>query len=156
MFVLLCGEVTFLIVDPTLPPTPLPSTSSLGLLCGDVNLFLHPYLHPNGELEVMVAEPLSRRKGIAAEALTLLMSYARAVYGVHGFVVKVGGENEGSLRMFREKLGFADVEYVEVFDEWELRSPPCTCEGCKGEGGGSESVESRDTAGSPNDSVPVT
>ena len=117
-------------VDPTLPPTPLPSTSSLGCLCGDVNLFLHPYLHPLGELEVMVAEPLSRRKGIAAEALTLLMAYARDVYSVHGFVAKVGGDNEASLRLFRERLGFVQAEYAEVFDEFELRSPPCHCGRC--------------------------
>ena len=116
--------MTFLIVDPSLAPTPLPSTSSLGCLCGDVNLFLHSYLHPLGELEVMIAEPLSRRKGIAAEALTLLMAYAREVYAVEGFVVKVGGSNEASLRMFKEKLGFIETEYVDVFDEFELRSPP--------------------------------
>jgi RimJ/RimL family protein N-acetyltransferase len=122
--------VTFLIVDPTLPPTPLPSTSSLGCLCGDVNLFLHSYLHPLGELEVMIAEPLSRRKGIAVEALTLIMAYAREVYGVHGFVVKVGGANEASLKMFRDKLGFEEAEYVDVFDEFELRSPPCRCTQC--------------------------
>ena len=122
-------------LDPSLPPTPLPSTSSLGCMCGDVNLFLHPYLHPSGELEVMIAHPSSRRKGIASEALTLLMEYARTVYGVHSFVAKVGGANKESLSLFRERLGFAHAEYVDVFDEHELRSPPCQCAQCAAAGG---------------------
>ena len=123
--------MTFIILDPSLPPTPLPSTSSLGCLVGDVNLFLHSYLHPAGELEVMIAHPPSLRRGIASEALQLMMAYAREWYGVHSFVVKVGGENEASLRLFRDRLGFVDGEYVDVFDEWELRSPPCHCDDCR-------------------------
>ena len=46
-------------------------------MAGDVNLFWND--HDDGgaaEIEVMVAEPRSRRKGLATEALNLLMSYA--------------------------------------------------------------------------------
>lgn len=115
----LSPEVTFIILDPSLPPTPLPSCS-LGAMCGDVNLFLHPYLSPSAELEIMIAEPASRHKGIATDALHLMMQFARSAYTVPSFVVKVGGGNEASLALFK-KLGFEVVEYVEVFDEYELR-----------------------------------
>ena len=48
----------------------------LGMV-GDVNLYWNDYDEPNtAEIEVMVAEKESRRKGLAQEALTLFMAYA--------------------------------------------------------------------------------
>ena len=100
-------------------------------MVGDVNLFLHPYLYPAAELEVMIAHSPSQRRGIATEALHLLMAFARTSFHVHSFIAKVGGANDASLRLFRERLGFEDVAYVDVFDEWELKSPACQCDECK-------------------------
>jgi hypothetical protein len=46
-------------------------------MAGDVNLYWNDHDDPNtAEIEVMVAEGRSRRKGLAAEALTLFMGYA--------------------------------------------------------------------------------
>ena len=46
-------------------------------MVGDVNLYWNDYDEPNtAEIEVMVAEKQSRRKGLAQEALTLFMAYA--------------------------------------------------------------------------------
>ena len=46
-------------------------------MAGDVNLFLNdPEDRHLAEIEVMIAEPLSRGKGLAYEALVLLMLYA--------------------------------------------------------------------------------
>ena len=46
-------------------------------MAGDVNLFLNdPEDRHSAEIEVMIAEPLSRGKGLAYEALVLLMLYA--------------------------------------------------------------------------------
>jgi RimJ/RimL family protein N-acetyltransferase len=46
-------------------------------MAGDVNLYWNDHDDPNtAEIEIMVAEVKTRRKGIAREALTLLMAYA--------------------------------------------------------------------------------
>ena len=100
-------------------------------MCGDTNLFRHSYLPPHtAELEIMIANPASQRKGIATQAIHLLLQWARQAWGVHRCVVKVGGGNERSLRLFRDKLGWGVTEYVEVFDEYEMWSPPCSCDRC--------------------------
>ena len=101
-------------------------------MCGDTNLFRHSYLPPRtAELEVMVAHEAAQRKGIATEAIQLLLRWAREAWGVHRCVVKVGGGNERSLKLFRERLGWSVTEYVEVFDEYEMWSPPCSCDDCR-------------------------
>jgi hypothetical protein len=49
----------------------------LAAMAGDVNLFWNDFEEPNtAELEIMVAEPRSRGKGLAQEALGLFMAYA--------------------------------------------------------------------------------
>lgn len=46
-------------------------------MVGDVNLYWNDYDEPNtAEIEIMVAEQQSRRKGIAHEALTIFMAHA--------------------------------------------------------------------------------
>ena len=48
-------------------------------MAGDVNLYWNDHDDPNtAEIEVMVAEKQSRRKGLAREALLLFMTYAIA------------------------------------------------------------------------------
>jgi len=100
-------------------------------LCGDVNAFFHPWLPAKtAELEVMVAEEQSRHKGIAREALLLLMSFLRDAYHIHHFVAKIGATNIASLTLFQQHLHFTIKEYIEAFDEYELIAPPCTCDQC--------------------------
>ena len=73
-------ELTFIILDPALPASPSPA--SPGCMCGDCNLFRHSYLPPHtAELEVMIAHPPSQRKGIASEAIRLLMQVGTAGVG---------------------------------------------------------------------------
>lgn len=46
-------------------------------MAGDCNLFWNDHDDENtAEIEIMIAEERSRRKGIATEALTLFMAYA--------------------------------------------------------------------------------
>ena len=75
------AECTFLLLDPEVDG---------GALCGDVNFFLNDHDEPTtAEIEVMVAEPRSRRKGIAAEALRIFMAYAaQQLVSVEGLVVR--------------------------------------------------------------------
>ena len=52
-------------------------SSRVAVMAGDVNLFWNDHDDAHAaEIEVMVAETRSRRKGLACEALRLLMAYA--------------------------------------------------------------------------------
>jgi RimJ/RimL family protein N-acetyltransferase len=82
--------------------------------CGDVNCFIQ---EDTGELNVMIAEPESRRKGIAKIAVGKIMEMVRQAYPeVKTFVAKIQENNAPSRAMF-EKLGFTMVRHVQVFQE---------------------------------------
>jgi hypothetical protein len=76
--------------------------------------------HTIAEAEVMVAEPASRRKGLALEALQLFMAYGVKFLGVTKFRVKIGENNAASLALFGGKLEFAEVSRSAVFKEVTL------------------------------------
>ncbi len=93
-------------------------------MAGDVNLYWNDYDDPNAaEIEIMVAEPESRRKGLGSEALILCMAYAYNDLGVTTFRAKIGESNEASQSLFF-KLGYTCVGRSEVFKEivLELRA----------------------------------
>ena len=65
-----------------------------GGMCGDVNFFFNDPDEPKTvEIEVMVAEEGSRRKGLAREALLLMMVFASSRLGVDKF--RCGGRLPG-------------------------------------------------------------
>lgn len=88
---------------------------------GDVNFFRNDPEEDPGvvELEVMVAEPSSRRKGLACEALQIFMAYAHTQLSVHTFRVKIGDANQPSLNLFA-RLGFVQIGHSHIFEETEL------------------------------------
>eukprot|EP01012_Entosiphon_sulcatum_P010737 TRINITY_DN16360_c0_g1_i1.p1 TRINITY_DN16360_c0_g1~~TRINITY_DN16360_c0_g1_i1.p1 ORF type:complete len:217 (-),score=42.12 TRINITY_DN16360_c0_g1_i1:104-715(-) len=105
-------------------------------MVGDVNLFWHEPAESDGglvrgtsglllpafpEIEIMVAEPAARRKGLAREALGLIMLLARRHYGALGFVAKILERNAASLRLFADVLGFVEERRVAIFHEVHLR-----------------------------------
>ncbi len=87
-----------------------------GEMAGDVNLYLHD---DDAEIEVMVAEKASRRKGLARDALQLMMCYANQQIGARVFVAKILQDNVPSVRLF-EGLGFSLLRKLEVFGEVHL------------------------------------
>jgi Acetyltransferase (GNAT) domain len=88
---------------------------------GDVNLFFNdPDDASAAEIEVMIAEQGSRRRGLASEALMLLMAYAVTHLGVTRFVAKIGEDNTPSLLLFRAHLGYQDLSHSAVFREHTL------------------------------------
>lgn len=106
-------------------------------MIGDVNLFLSDMeddadeeggastqaQSKQGELEIMIAETSARRKGLATQALELMIAYASRPplnLGPAQLLARIGMANEASISMF-EKLGFAIVRRVEVFREVEMR-----------------------------------
>lgn len=127
-------------------------------MIGDVNLFLYPCEESDdedmgqqdrndetgngdavGELEIMIARPGARGKGLAKEALrafiwyiatslpALLEEYAKGLNGTDKLKalsylrVKIDKDNVRSLRLFKT-LGFSQVSEPNYFGEVELRS----------------------------------
>ena len=68
------------------------------------------------ELSVMVAELAFRRKGIAQEACTLMIHYIlERIDANASFIAKIGTDNQPSIRLFQEQLGFKEHSRSEVF-----------------------------------------
>ena len=76
------------------------------------------------ELMVMIAEPAARRRGAAAEAVELMMEWARRVLGVSLFVAKISESNTASLALFSGALGFVESLHVPAFREVHLMRGP--------------------------------
>ncbi|XP_012588589.1 PREDICTED: N-acetyltransferase 9 isoform X3 [Condylura cristata] len=90
-------------------------------MAGDVNLFLTDRGDPTlGEIEVMIAEPSCRGRGLGTEAVLMMLSYGVTKLGLTTFEAKIGQDNEPSLRMF-QKLHFEQVAVSSVFREVTLR-----------------------------------
>ena len=110
------GKATFIILDPARPDTPGTGRHG-GAMAGDVNFFLNDRDDPRAaEVEVMVAEPASRRKGIAREALEMFLAWGRVELGLTRFVAKIGLDNAPSRALFAA-LGFGVKEVCEAFEE---------------------------------------
>ncbi|XP_049916129.1 N-acetyltransferase 9 [Epinephelus moara] len=89
-------------------------------MVGDVNIFLTDPTDPSlAELEIMIAEPSYRGRGIGKEVTCMMMSYGVAKLGVKKFEVKIGLDNEVSIAMFK-KLHFQEVSVCKVFKEVTL------------------------------------
>ncbi|KAL4262030.1 acetyltransferase family protein [Pleurotus pulmonarius] len=164
-------KLTFIILAPNHPPSggeahkvclnllgpSDPKLESMPMI-GDVNLFLKGSRRDNrqdvdveddfeAEVEIMIAEPDFRRKGLAIEALQLMLGYATTgspsgvfpassepepQHTLHhrsesplpvpprSLVTRISESNTPSIKLF-EKLGFAITKRVEVFREVEMR-----------------------------------
>lgn len=102
--------------------------------CGDVNIFMLPTDDEDekiisAEIEVMVAgnalicqftgciDPKSRKKGIAREALLLMMRYGTQHLQIEHFVAKILQENEPSQKLFAS-LNYVQTKFVKAFGEY--------------------------------------
>ncbi|GAX82981.1 hypothetical protein CEUSTIGMA_g10408.t1 [Chlamydomonas eustigma] len=109
-------KCTFIILDCSLPDTPGTGQHG-GRMAGDVNLFFNdPDERATAEIEVMVAEEQSRRKGISKRALQLFMAYAHTQLGVTLFRAKILESNSPSISLF-SSLGYIEAKRVAVFKE---------------------------------------
>ncbi|CAK9116778.1 unnamed protein product [Durusdinium trenchii] len=108
-------KLTFILLDQSLQSS----------MAGDVNIFFGQgddpeKLYELGEIEVMVAAPESRRKGIAREAVQLMQAFAAQFLGTKQFLAKIKDENVASQKLF-ESLGYVLEKHVEVFQEIHYR-----------------------------------
>ncbi|XP_058070719.1 GCN5-related N-acetyltransferase 9 [Magnolia sinica] len=89
-------------------------------MVGDVNIYMNDLDDLQmAEIEIMIAEPKSRGKGLGEESVLMMMAFAVKNFGIQSFRGKIGESNTASLRLFR-KLGFEDATYSEVFKEVTL------------------------------------
>ncbi|XP_027340237.1 N-acetyltransferase 9-like protein [Abrus precatorius] len=89
-------------------------------MAGDVNIFMNDLDNPHmAEIEIMIAELKSRRKGLGKESVLMMMAFAIEKFGINIFQVKIGESNEASLDLFR-KLGFVQTSYSNIFKEVTL------------------------------------
>lgn len=104
-------------------PAPPPKDAPFGRMVGDVNLFFNDHEDPKAaEVELMIAEPAARRRGLGREAVEAMFAYAVRELGATLFRTKIGEDNEPSLRLFRD-MGFKDVSYSTHFKEFTLELP---------------------------------
>eukprot|EP01132_Coremiostelium_polycephalum_P000802 gene802-997_t len=102
-------------------------------MVGDINIFFNDFEElGTGELEIMIAEPSSRRKGLGKEAIGIMMEYAIKNLlldgivsggGVERFIVKIGQENQPSITLFKNHFHFIQQGDVNVFGEVNLLLP---------------------------------
>uniref|UniRef100_A0A7S2WUW8 N-acetyltransferase domain-containing protein n=1 Tax=Rhizochromulina marina TaxID=1034831 RepID=A0A7S2WUW8_9STRA len=110
-------KLTFLVMDPDAPGA---VDGAVEGMVGDVNLFLNdPDDRSVAEVEVMIAEQACRRKGMAAEAVRLILWYGASEIGIRRFYCKIGEDNTASRALFA-KLGFDQCGYAACFREVEL------------------------------------
>ncbi|GAB4825266.1 hypothetical protein Ancab_008138 [Ancistrocladus abbreviatus] len=89
-------------------------------MVGDVNVYMNDLDDPQlAEIEIMIAEPKSRGKGLGKESVLMMMAFAVETLGIHTFRAKIGESNRASLDMFC-KLGFSNASFSEIFKEWTL------------------------------------
>lgn len=109
-------KLTFIILDSTLGPH---------FIAGDVNLYLldaeaeglESSEEVAAEVEVMIAEQGSRRKGLAKHAVLCMMAYARVHLKVTVFIAKVLKDNGPSISLFQHALHFEEYRRIKAFNE---------------------------------------
>eukprot|EP01128_Nolandella_sp_AFSM9_P011142 TRINITY_DN785_c0_g1_i1.p1 TRINITY_DN785_c0_g1~~TRINITY_DN785_c0_g1_i1.p1 ORF type:complete len:230 (+),score=52.47 TRINITY_DN785_c0_g1_i1:251-940(+) len=117
-------------------------SGSIEAMVGDVNLYFNEFdEHP--EIEVMIAETKARRKGLAKEAILLMMKYAHTNLTVPAFSAKILDHNGPSLGLFK-KLGYLQTGHSEYFSTTTL-----TAVVSDGNGGGELGVEKGEGTGTP-------
>ncbi|KAI0560342.1 Acetyltransferase (GNAT) [Gracilaria domingensis] len=108
-------KLTFIILDRSIGEN---------YMVGDVNLYFHSDTEDGkrqAEIEVMIAESLARRKGLAQRALQMLMAFAVETLSINVFIAKVLDHNAPSIALFTTKLDFQEERKVPVFREIHYR-----------------------------------
>ncbi|XP_028823011.1 alpha/beta-tubulin-N-acetyltransferase 9 isoform X1 [Denticeps clupeoides] len=97
-----------------------PASREEDCMVGDVNIFLTDPQEPSlAELEIMIAEPGYRGRGLGKEVTRMMMCYGVAKLGIRKFQAKIGLDNIISIAMFK-KFHFQELSVSEVFREITL------------------------------------
>ncbi|XP_064179233.1 N-acetyltransferase 9 isoform X1 [Anguilla rostrata] len=111
-------KCTFIILDKQLWADP--AVQEEECMVGDINIFLTDPSDPTlAELEIMIAEPNYRGKGIGKEVIRMMICYGVMKLGVRKFEAKIGLDNKISIALFK-KFKFQEQSVSEVFQEMTL------------------------------------
>ncbi|KAJ8399796.1 hypothetical protein AAFF_G00409010 [Aldrovandia affinis] len=111
-------KCTFIILDKQMWADP--AVQEQECMVGDVNIFLTDPSDPSlAELEIMIAEPNYRGKGLGKEVIRMMLCYGITKLGVRKFEAKIGLDNKVSIAMFK-KFKFQELSVSEVFQEMTL------------------------------------
>ncbi|XP_067100830.1 N-acetyltransferase 9 isoform X1 [Osmerus mordax] len=111
-------ECTFIILDKQRWADP--AMQEEQCMVGDVNIFLTDPSDPSlAELEIMIAEPCYRGKGLGKEVTWMMICYGVTKLGIQKFEAKIGLDNKVSIAMFK-KFHFHELSVSEVFKEVTL------------------------------------
>ena len=92
-------------------------------MIGDVNVFLSQDGEvKQGELNVMIADPLYRRKGLGTQTVAGMIWFALNKLSVTSFIAKIDVDNKQSIALFISKFGFQEVSRSEAFKQVTLKS----------------------------------
>lgn len=108
-------KMTFIILD---------ASMATNYMAGDVNLYILEDDEDGmltAEIEVMIAEPCCRRKGLAKSALHMMMAYAEQNLGIQVFVAKILEHNLPSIALFTNVMHFKEERRVAAFGEVHYR-----------------------------------
>ncbi|KAF9911804.1 N-acetyltransferase 9 [Linnemannia zychae] len=116
------NKCTFIILARESPSQEITPENALAQpMVGDVNLFFNDHDDPHAaEIEIMIAEPTFRRKGMGLEALRMMMTYAYQSLGTKRITAKISTENKGSIQLFLTQLGFVQISFSQIFEEVTL------------------------------------
>lgn len=97
-----------------------PAVQEEQCMVGDVNIFLTDPSDPSlAELEIMIAEPGYRGRGLGKEVTRMMICYGVTKLGIQKFEAKIGLENKVSIALFK-KFHFHELSVSEVFKEVTL------------------------------------
>jgi len=84
-------------------------------VCGAIDLFDFDPLHRRAGIGIMIA-PGCRRKGYAAEALSLVLDFCRNILNLHQVYCHISADNISSIRLFSG----AGFKQTGIRKEWRL------------------------------------
>jgi diamine N-acetyltransferase len=88
---------------------------------GIIDLFDFDPLHLRAGVGILIAQKGDRMKGLASEAVSLLMDFAFHSLHLHQLYCNVAEDNEASLKLF-SKLGFSEVgrkrDWIRNREKW--------------------------------------
>jgi diamine N-acetyltransferase len=89
---------------------------------GSLELFDFDPYHMRAGLGIIIFEMSDRRKGLASQALELIMEYACNVLGIYQLYANVAESNQPSIELFK-KMGFETVglkkQWLKIPNGWE-------------------------------------
>lgn len=90
-------------------------------MAGDINGFIYPAEDSDDinekylEISVMIAEKKFRERGLAREAVSLIILYVNIKLSVTNFIAKINSDNSTSISLFK-KLYFIKQKFNKLFN----------------------------------------